>query len=163
VPEAFDASRADLAWAREEIASLLSPGEIAAAARNTLNAHYTGAALVQEIWGGVQRLGFTGGAVLEPGCGSGNFIGLAPPGARVTGVELEPATAGIAAALYPDAAIWNESPARRRAASTWRSATSRSARSASPTAATTRAATASTTTSSSSRCTWSARAGWSPS
>jgi N12 class adenine-specific DNA methylase/SAM-dependent methyltransferase len=115
VPEAFDAGRADLAWAREEMAALLSPEEMAAAARNTLNAHYTDAALAAEVWAGVQRLGFTGGSVLEPGCGSGNFIGLAPAGARVTGVELEPATAGIAAALYPDAVIWNESFAATRA------------------------------------------------
>jgi N12 class adenine-specific DNA methylase len=115
VPEAFDDSRADLAWAREEMAALLSAEEIAAAARNTLNAHYTDAALVREVWAGVQRLGFTGGSVLEPGCGSGNFIGLAPAGARLTGIELEPSTAAIAAALYPDAVILNESFAATRA------------------------------------------------
>jgi N12 class adenine-specific DNA methylase/SAM-dependent methyltransferase len=115
VPGAFDEARTELAWAREEMAALLSPAEMAAAARNTLNAHYTDAALATEIWAGVQRLGFTGGAVLEPGCGSGNFIGLAPAGARVTGVELEPATAGIAAALYPDATILSESFADTRA------------------------------------------------
>ena len=62
-------------------------------ARTTLNAHYTDAALAQAIWDGVQQLGFTGGRVLEPGCGSGNFIGFAPAGAQVTGVELEPVTA----------------------------------------------------------------------
>ena len=115
VPEAFDDRRGDLAWARAEIAALLTPAEIAAAARNTLNAHYTDAALAAEVWAGVARLGFTGGAVLEPGCGSGNFIGLAPPGARVTGIELEPSTAGIAAALYPDATILSESFAVTRA------------------------------------------------
>jgi SAM-dependent methyltransferase len=115
VPEAFDDSRADLAWAREELAALLSADEMAAAARNTLNAHYTDAALVREVWAGVQRLGFTGGSVLEPGCGSGNFIGLAPAGARLTGIELEPSTAAIAAALYPDAVIPNESFAATRA------------------------------------------------
>ena len=51
--------------------------------------------------GSSQDLGFQGGQVLEPGCGSGNFIGFAPPAARMTGVELEPQTAAIAAALYP--------------------------------------------------------------
>ena len=58
-PEVFDASRTELDWAREVMAGLLSPEEIAAAARNTLNAHYTDAALVREIWEGARRLGFS--------------------------------------------------------------------------------------------------------
>ena len=57
-----------------------------------------------------------GGRVLEPGCGSGNFIAFAPDGAQITGVELDPVTAQIAAALYPDAQIRNESFADTRAA-----------------------------------------------
>ena len=52
--------------------------------------------------------------MLEPGCGSGNFIGLAPPGAQVLGVELDPVTAAIAARLYPDAEIRCESFADTR-------------------------------------------------
>ena len=115
VPEVFDPGRRAHAWARDELSRLLTPAELSAAARNTLNAHYTDADLVQAIWAGVQQLGFTGGRVLEPGCGSGNFIGFAPGGARVTGVELEPVTAQIAAALYPDADIACESFADTRA------------------------------------------------
>lgn len=53
--------------------------------------------------------GSAAGGVLEPGCGSGNFIAFAPPTARLTGVELEPVTAAIAEALYPDARIRCES------------------------------------------------------
>ena len=52
--------------------------------------------------------------MLEPGCGSGNFIAFAPEGAEVTGIELEPVTAAIAAALYPDAQIRCESFADTR-------------------------------------------------
>ena len=115
VPEVFDPGRRAHTWARDELSRLLTPAELSAAARNTLNAHYTDAELVQAIWAGVQQLGFTGGRVLEPGCGSGNFIGFAPGGARVTGVELEPVTAQIAAALYPDADIACESFASFRA------------------------------------------------
>jgi len=106
VPEAFDDRHEELAWARGELHSLLSDDEYAAAARSTINAHYTGAAIVQAIWAAVANLGFTSGQVLEPGCGSGNFIGFAPPAAAMTGVELEPVTAAIAAALYPRADIW---------------------------------------------------------
>ena len=115
VPEVFDEGKPDYAWAREELSRLATPGELLSAARNTLNAHYTDAALVQAIWTGVQQLGFAGGRVLEAGCGSGNFIGFAPGGARVTGVELDPVTASIAARLYPDADIANESFAGTRA------------------------------------------------
>jgi hypothetical protein len=39
VPEVFDPARREYAWAREELAPLLGPDELAAAARNTLNAH----------------------------------------------------------------------------------------------------------------------------
>ncbi len=67
------------------------------------------------MWEGVRQLGFTGGQVLEPGVGSGNFIGFAPATARLTGVEVEPVTAAIAAALYPDAQIRCESFAETRA------------------------------------------------
>ena len=112
VPEVFDEGKPEFAWAREELSRLATPGELSAAARNTLNAHYTDAALVQAIWIGVQQLGF------------------APGSTQFTGVELEPVTAQIAAALYPDADIINESFADTgpvRTASTWRSATSRSA------------------------------------
>lgn len=114
VPEVFDPGKDEFAWAREELGRLLIPAELAAAARNTLNAHYTDAAIARAVWDGVTGLGFAGGRVLEPGCGSGNFIGLAPPGAEMTGVELDPVTAGVAAALYPGARILAESFADTR-------------------------------------------------
>ena len=114
VPEVFDARRPEYAWAREQLGVLLSPQEMAAAARNTLNAHYTDAGIVQAVWSAVRSLGFTGGRVLEPGCGSGNFIGFAPAAAQMTGVELDPVTAAIAAALHPRAQILAESFAGTR-------------------------------------------------
>ncbi|GAA4554905.1 SNF2-related protein [Pseudonocardia xishanensis] len=109
VPEVFDSARSEFAWAREELASLLSEAEWKSAARSTLNAHYTDPGLVAPIWRALQELGFTEGRVLEPGCGSGNFIAAAPDGARMVGVEVEAATAQVAAALYPDAQILSES------------------------------------------------------
>ncbi|MEU2899607.1 SNF2-related protein [Streptomyces sp. NPDC006967] len=94
---------------REQIRRLLSEDDWAAARRNTINAHYTDADLVRSIWGAVRTLGFTGGRVLEPGSGSGNFIGFAPiltsTPVQMTGVEVEPTTAAIARHLYPDAEI----------------------------------------------------------
>ncbi|MFJ4342580.1 helicase-related protein, partial [Streptomyces sp. NPDC088915] len=87
---------------------LLSEDEYAAAEANTLNAHYTDPSIVQGVWQALRDLGFDGGDVLEPGSGSGNFIGYAPDGAQMTGVELDPITAGISKALYPHADIRNE-------------------------------------------------------
>ena len=114
VPEVFDDRRDEFAWARGQLAGLLSPAEMVAARRNTLNAHYTDAAIVKAMWTAVRALGFERGRVLEPGCGSGNFIAFAPDGAQVTGIELDPVTAGIAGLLYPAAEIRTESFADSR-------------------------------------------------
>ena len=118
VPAVLDARSAQYdryAWARDELAGLLNEAELAAAARNTLNAHYTDAAYVQVMWDTVRDLGFQAGQVLEPGSGSGNFIAFAPDGAQMVGVELEPITAAIAQALHPQAQILHESFADTRA------------------------------------------------
>lgn len=115
----FDANAADyarFAAEREELAHLLTGEELAAAARSTINAHYTDVTYVECIWDAMRALGFEAGTVLEPGCGSGNFLGFAPPGAQLIGVELDPKTSEIAAALYPHADIRNESFAETRLA-----------------------------------------------
>ncbi|MFV5994957.1 DEAD/DEAH box helicase family protein [Streptomyces sp. NPDC056231] len=100
-----------LAETRGRVRELLTPAEWDSARLNTVTAFYTDAALVQTIWGAVRDLGFDGGAVLEPGSGSGNFIGHAPQDTTVpvhmTGVELDPVTAGLSQYLYPDAEITN--------------------------------------------------------
>jgi N12 class adenine-specific DNA methylase len=114
VPKIFDDSKDQFADARAELRALLTEDEWAAARRTTMNAHYTDAAIVKAMWSAVTSLGFDAGVVLEPGCGSGNFLGFAPASARMLGIELDPVTAGIAAALYPDAEVRNESFADSR-------------------------------------------------
>jgi N12 class adenine-specific DNA methylase len=117
LPEVFDGARDDWAWARTELAELLDEHEIAAAARSTINAHYTSAEVITAMWSTVTRLGFSAGRVLEPGIGSGNFLALRPDGldlASVVGVELDPTTAGIARLLYPSADIRTQSFADTR-------------------------------------------------
>lgn len=53
--------------------------------------------------------------MLEPGCGAGALLGLAPAvGTELIGVELDPSTAAIAAALYPHADIRSQSFADTR-------------------------------------------------
>ncbi|WP_328384361.1 AAA family ATPase (plasmid) [Micromonospora zamorensis] len=95
---------------------LLGDDGYRAARATTLNAHYTHAGYVEAVWSALGQLGFTGGTVLEPGCGIGPFIGLAPEGARPVGIELDPITAWFAQALYPQAQIRPESFADTRVA-----------------------------------------------
>ena len=105
VPEIFDETRAEWAGEREQLHELLGEQGYAAARRTTINAHYTHPAIARAMWALAGELGFEGGRVLEPGCGAGVFIGLAPVGAEMTGVELDDTTAAIAQELHPDARI----------------------------------------------------------
>lgn len=100
--------------AQERLKNLLSPAEYSAARRTVRNAHYTDAGYVAAVWDAMGQLGFHGGEVLEPGSGSGTFMGLAPDGAHVTGVELDPVTAAISHALYPNHDVRTESFADTR-------------------------------------------------
>ncbi len=117
LPEMFD-DRAGTRWAtlRGELRPLLDDDGWRAAERTTINAHYTPATIAAAMWAAAQRLGFAGGRVLEPGAGAGTLIGVTPPDLAVdmVGVEIDPTTAAIAAALYPHAQIRNESFADTR-------------------------------------------------
>lgn len=98
-------------WEKEaaELKELLDAEEYRAALSSTRNAHYTSPEVVGAIWKAVNRLGFRGGLMLEPSVGAGNFIGLMPAdkrqGTRITGVELDRITGGVAKNLYPEANI----------------------------------------------------------
>ena len=86
----------------EELRSLASDAEYAGARRSVFNAFYTSPAVVRAMFDALRRLGVPDDAtVLEPGCGSGNFLRLAPPGMRFIGVELDPLSGRIARALFP--------------------------------------------------------------
>ena len=91
------------------------PAELAAAARNTLNAHYTDAALVQAIWAGVAAARLH----RRPGPGTG-LRQRATSSASRPAAPWSPASSStrsppqIAAALYPDADIACESFADSR-------------------------------------------------
>ncbi|MGQ0680618.1 MAG: helicase [Actinomycetota bacterium] len=107
IPKIFDEQEPNFAELRQQLRGRLTDTEWAAARRTTLNAHYTPADVITHIWSAAEQLGLAGGRILEPGCGSGNFIGLAPErlDLQLVGVELDPITAGIAQALYPHAQI----------------------------------------------------------
>ena len=96
----------------QKLSALLSPAERAGLASSTQYAHFTPELLVRAIWCAVQRLGFAGGQVLEPGCGAGLFLALVPaalaPRCAFTGIEIDPITARIARLLFPHARIRQE-------------------------------------------------------
>lgn len=106
VSQAFDPDNKD--WAREfkELRELLSDEEYDAARRSTRYAHYTSRTIIQGMYDAMKRFGFSGGKILEPGAGVGNFMGLMPAdlrsSSRMTGVDREQIAAGIARHLYPN-------------------------------------------------------------
>lgn len=107
-PQVFDPRRDDWSAEREQVRALLDDTTWAQAQRTILNAHYTDPAIAAAMWQATIRAGFTGGRVLEPGCGAGTFIAHAPGSAQMVGVELDATTAAIAAALNPSAQIRGE-------------------------------------------------------
>ncbi|BEH01862.1 lactate dehydrogenase [Brooklawnia propionicigenes] len=114
LPDVFDDSKQGWADERDWLRELLAPEEWDAAARTTINAHYTDPLIIRQMWRALTVLGFDGGQVLEPGSGLGTLIGMAPATARMTGVELDPVTATISRALYPHAEVRGESFADTR-------------------------------------------------
>ncbi|WP_133059006.1 MULTISPECIES: SNF2-related protein [unclassified Nocardioides] len=109
LPKVFVTADETYAAVREELRGLLSPGEYDEAMQNALNSHFTDAGLVEPMWSALQALGFESGRVLEAGCGTGNFIGFAPAGAQMVGVERNEVSASIARLLYPTAVVRTES------------------------------------------------------
>ncbi len=94
----------------EELKSLLSPEEYDSAKRTTFNAFYTSPTVIAAMHDGLERLGVPGDAtMLEPGCGSGNFMRYGRPGLRFIGVELDQLSGRIARAIHPHQDIRIES------------------------------------------------------
>ena len=92
----------------EELKSLLSETEYAAARESTLTAFYTPPVVIRSIYAALGQMGFRQGNVLEPACGVGHFLGMLPEGmaeSKVYGVELDDISGRIARQLYPRSSI----------------------------------------------------------
>ena len=105
---AFDENNA--AWAEEfkELNASLSPEEYRAAMESTLTAFYTPPVVIKAMYESLDHMGFSGGTILEPSCGTGNFFGLLPDrmaGSTLHGVEIDSLTGRIAKQLYQKASI----------------------------------------------------------
>ena len=107
---AFDRRKTE--WSKEfaELKELLTDEEYSSARGSTLNAHYTDISVIKAMYDGLKQLGFTGGRMMEPSSGVGNFVGAMPAdmAAQVrswTMVELDGITGLIAKYLYPNADV----------------------------------------------------------
>ena len=92
----------------EELKSLLSETEYAAARESTLTAFYTPPVVIRSIYAALGQMGFRQGNVLEPACGVGHFLGMLPEGmaeSKVYGVELDDVSGRISRQLYPRSSI----------------------------------------------------------
>ncbi|MGR7993566.1 Eco57I restriction-modification methylase domain-containing protein [Xanthobacter sp. ZOL 2024] len=92
-----------------ELQDAVDDAAYASLSRCTQYAHFTPEFIIRAIWSGLERLGWRGGRVLEPGIGTGLFPALMPEElhdvSHVTGIELDPVTARIARLLQPRARI----------------------------------------------------------
>ncbi len=105
---AFDSNNA--AWENEykELKSALSDEEYHAAMESTLTAFYTPPVVIKAMYEALDRLGFSQGNILEPSCGTGNFLGLLPDSmekSKLHGIEIDPLSGRIAKQLYQKASI----------------------------------------------------------
>lgn len=104
-PSPKDGWQKESDWLREH----LGKSDWEAAQASIINAHYTDPITVAAMWDMVRQLGFTGGRVLEPSMGVGNFYGLMPldlmARSKLAGIEMDPTTGGMAKLLYPEANI----------------------------------------------------------
>ena len=105
---AFDEKNA--AWTNEykELKSVLSDEEYRAAMESTLTAFYTPPIVIKAMYEALDRLGFSQGNILEPSCGTGNFLGLLPDSmekSKLYGIEIDPLSGRIAKQLYQKASI----------------------------------------------------------
>lgn len=106
--DAFDESKANWADEYKELIVTLSPEEYAAARESTLTAFYTPPVVIRAMYEALGNMGFSEGNILEPSCGTGNFIGMLPDNmqqSKFFGVELDSLTGRIAQQLYQKSGI----------------------------------------------------------
>ncbi|MFY9329952.1 MAG: hypothetical protein WAO76_18330, partial [Georgfuchsia sp.] len=111
MPKAFDmTSSCDKPEWRSQLAAVLTEGEWESVRATVNNAHYTHPTVIRFIWDAVRKMGFNGGKIIEPAGGIGHFIGCMPSDiaavSKIYASEVDPVSAGIMEALYPDAAVY---------------------------------------------------------
>lgn len=106
--DAFDETKSS--WSTEylELKTVLTEEEYTAARESTLTAFYTPPVVIRSMYQALENMGLKSGNILEPSCGTGNFIGMKPEsmaGCKIYGVELDRLSGRIAGQLYQKSAI----------------------------------------------------------
>ena len=92
----------------QELKSLLTEEEYAAARESSLTAFYTPPVVIRAIYRAMENMNFQRGNILEPSCGVGNFLGMLPESmkdSQLYGVELDSISGRIAQQLYQKSSI----------------------------------------------------------
>ena len=109
IPEAFDKNNSSWSQEYEQLKNLLTEEEYQNALGSVLNAHYTQPVVINAMYTALSELGFSGGKILEPAAGVGNFIGCAPENIAdrsfFTAVEIDSISGRIAKQLYPESEV----------------------------------------------------------
>ena len=106
--QAFDEK--DSSWTNEYriLKELLTEDEYKSARESTLTAFYTPPVVINSIYEVLQNMGLKEANVLEPACGTGNFLGLLPKelsNCKIYGVEKDSISGRIAQQLYQKSTI----------------------------------------------------------
>ena len=106
--DAFDETKSS--WSTEylELKTVLTEEEYAATRQSTLTAFYTPPVVISAMYQALENMGLKSGNILEPSCGTGNFIGRKPESlsdCKVYGVEIDSISARIAQQLYQKSTI----------------------------------------------------------
>ena len=91
-----------------ELKNLLTPEEYEAARESTLTSFYTPPVVIRSMYQALEQMGFETGNVLEPSCGTGNFLGMMPKrmsSSRRYAIELDEISGRIAQQLYQTASV----------------------------------------------------------
>ncbi len=104
--EVFDETNDRYDYERQQLHRYLTDDEYKAIRASVTDAHYTPQIVVDAMWSAVQSMGLDRDSrILEPSCGTGNFISRMPHSignGGVVGVEIDSITAEIASRLHND-------------------------------------------------------------
>lgn len=104
ISEAFDNTKDSWVKEYEELKELLSEEEYKSARESVLTAYYTPPFIIKSMYQVIENMGFKNGNILEPSCGTGNFMGYIPDtlkDSKVFGIEIDSISGRIAKQLYP--------------------------------------------------------------
>lgn len=106
----FDEHNPQFEVEREALKSLVSDKEYSDMKQSSLTAYYTDPDIIRKIWEKLEADGFTGGRILDPSMGTGNFFAAMPrhlkEKSELYGVELDGITGAIARFLQPSSTVF---------------------------------------------------------